>query len=96
MKIDPGVKTNIKDLQLQHNLSMMCYNNIEKCRKILKEITEKNDPALTEKEKNIARYIGIFNSLQNTLQDSDMPPTTQMIKAVNEAGTGFDALYKKE
>ena len=96
VKIDPGVKTNIKDLQLQHNLSMMCYNNIEKCRKILKEITEKNDPALTEKEKNIARYIGIFNSLQNTLQDSDMPPTTQMIKAVNEAGIGFDALYKKE
>ena len=96
VKMDPGVKTNIKDLQLQHNLSMMCYNNIEKCRKILKEITEKNDPALTEKEKNIARYIGIFNSLQNTLQDSDMPPTTQMIKAVNEAGIGFDALYKKE
>ena len=96
VKIDPGVKTNIKDLQLQHNLSMMCYTNIEKCRKILKEITEKNDPALTEKEKNITRYIGIFNSLQNTLQDSDMPPTTQMIKAVNEAGIGFDALYKKE
>lgn len=36
--MDPRIKTSKKDLQLQHDLSLMCYNNKTQCKKILDEI----------------------------------------------------------
>ncbi|MEO6538071.1 MAG: hypothetical protein ABIT07_06185, partial [Ferruginibacter sp.] len=94
VKMDPRVKTGLKDLQLQHDLSLMCYNNIETCRKLLAEMAEKNEDE-SEKGKSLTKYSGIFNSILNTLQDSDMSPTTPMIKAAKEASKEFETLLQK-
>ncbi|MEO6254508.1 MAG: hypothetical protein ABIO79_14440, partial [Ferruginibacter sp.] len=63
VKMDPRVKTNIKDLAVQHDLSLICYNNILKCNNDLKMINDKDRVA------EIRKYLNTFSSLQNTLQD---------------------------
>ena len=87
IKMDPRVKTSIKNLQLQHDLSLMCYNNALKCMNVLKDITDKKD---------YAKYLDTFLSIQGLLQEGDMPPTTQMINAAREAQKGFDKLIQKK
>ena len=87
IKMDPRVKTSIKNLQLQHDLSLMCYNNALKCMNVLKDITGKKD---------YAKYLDTFLSIQGLLQEGDMPPTTQMINAAMEAQKGFDKLIQKK
>jgi hypothetical protein len=89
VKMDPRVKTATKDLALQHDLSLLCYNHIIKCRDDLRSMTGKEQVAETTK------YVNTFSSLQNILQDSDMPPTTQTIKAVNETVAAFENMIKK-
>jgi hypothetical protein len=89
IKMDPRVKTSAKDLQLQHDLSLSCYNYIKKCMNDLNTITDKDKLAAVRK------LLSSFTGLQNTLQDGDWPPTTQMIKAVNETVVAYEALMKK-
>ncbi len=89
VKMDPRVKTNPKDLQLQHDLSLMCYNNIKKCMKEL-EYTDAN----TEKAKNLSKFISNFTAVHNAMQDSDWSPTSQMIKAAKETEQSFIQFYK--
>jgi hypothetical protein len=89
VKMDPRVKTNLKDLVVQHDLSIACYNNILKCQNDLKIIHDKDQVA------EIRKYLTSFSSLQNTLQDSDMPPTTQAINAVKETVAAYEASVKK-
>ncbi len=93
--MDPRVKTSIKDLQLQHDLSFKSYLNILKIRNALKEISEKKDDKFPDIEKELSRYMRTFSSLQNLLQQSDMPPTSQMISAFNEAEKGFENIWTK-
>ncbi len=88
IKIDPRVKTGAKDLLLQHNLSVMCYKNIEKCMKALEGLDTKS-----EKAKALAKFISSFTSIHNVLQDSDWPPTTQMIQAAKETELAFKKFY---
>ena len=38
VKLDPRVKTSIKDLQMQHDLSLPCYEGRKECMRILEEI----------------------------------------------------------
>ncbi len=89
VKMDPRVKTAAKDLQLQHDLSISCYNNIKKCMAALQGL----DPN-SEKAKALAKYLSSFMSIQNTLQDSDWPPTAQMISAANETETALKSFLK--
>ncbi|GAB2839066.1 beta propeller repeat protein [Ferruginibacter profundus] len=79
VKMDPRVKTSAKDLQLQHDLSVMCYTSIKKCTNELKGLD-----ANSEKAKALTKYIGSFTAIQNVLQDSDWAPTTTMINAAKE------------
>ncbi|MEI9955709.1 MAG: hypothetical protein WDM90_05225 [Ferruginibacter sp.] len=55
VKIDPRVKTSAKDLQLQHDLSVMCYNNILKCMNKLKGLMQ-----IVIKQKGLSKYISSF------------------------------------
>ena len=87
--MDPRVKTSAKDLQLQHDLSLSCYNYIKKCMNDLKAVSDKDRLA------EVRKYLGSFTGLQNTLQDGDWPPTTQLIKAVNETVAAYEAMKKK-
>jgi photosystem II stability/assembly factor-like uncharacterized protein len=38
IKMDPRVKTSLKDLQTQYDLSLQCYNGRKECMKIIEEI----------------------------------------------------------
>ena len=90
VKMDPRVKTSMKDLQLQHDLSLMCYNNTKKCVAALEGLD-----ANSEKAKALSKFVGSFTAIQNTLQDSDWPPTTQMINAAKETEKAFLETMKK-
>lgn len=89
IKMDPRVKTSLKDLQLQHDLSVMCYNNIEMCKSELNRLDANSDKA-----KALAKYMGNFTGIQNALQDSDWPPTIQMINAAKENELSFKQFLK--
>jgi photosystem II stability/assembly factor-like uncharacterized protein len=89
VKMDPRVKTSVKDLTLQHDLSLTCYNYIKKCMTDVNTITDKDKLA------SVRKYLNSFTALQNTLQDGDWPPTTQMIKAVNETVAAYENMQKK-
>jgi photosystem II stability/assembly factor-like uncharacterized protein len=84
VKMDPRVKTSVKDLQLQHDLSLICYNNIKQCMKKLEMINQNSEAA-----KTLNSFINKFTSIQNVLQESDWAPTMQMIKAANETVAAF-------
>ncbi|MEP7111519.1 MAG: hypothetical protein ABI760_26225 [Ferruginibacter sp.] len=91
VKMDPRVKTGVKDLQLQHELGLLCYKDIQTAMKALKDNTAKTD----ETVKSLSNYISIFRTLHRALQDNDMAPTTQMIKAVRDGRKGFEEVMKK-
>jgi hypothetical protein len=91
VKMDPRVKTGVKDLQLQHDLSLMCYNNIKRCMDLL---TRLNDNASAEKQKVVIKFQNAFTTLHNLLQESDMPPTKQMLTETIKTETDFKKLEK--
>ena len=70
IKMDPRVKTTAKDLQLQHDYSVKCYEYIKACM---------------QKGKAFEKYIGAFTSVMNVIQDADMPPTQQAVAAFVKA-----------
>jgi hypothetical protein len=111
VKMDPRVKTSSKDLQTQHNLSLQAYNNRKQILQIIDEISvlknkTKDQVAIDSLNKlqngirgsqeiSFVQLNATFASLHDLLQDSDMPPTTQMISAMKEANTNFQKLFKK-
>ncbi len=90
VKMDPRVKTSSKDLAAQHDLSMICYNYMKRCMEALKETG-----LATERTTELRRFQGVFSSLQNILQDSDLPPTTQTIAAVKDNVALYENWLKK-
>ena len=124
VKMDPRVKTSKTNLQLQHDLSLQCYERRKECMKILEEIrlyrsqlksqlTTLSPSAIDElnnkdklarelestpqgsTEPSFGRLNSGFASIFNVLQDSDMPPTTQMTNAVKELNQQMIVLKKK-
>jgi hypothetical protein len=66
VKMDPRVKTSLKDIQLQHDYSVKCYNYIKQS---------------INKGKGYEKYTAAFSTLHGLMQESDMPPTKQMMDA---------------
>ncbi len=112
VKMDPRVKTSMKDLQSQHDLSVICYqgrinalktvNEIADTRKDLKDLlSHKNVEELDDQiaalqvGKGFEKVLGSFESLFNTLHETDMPPTTQTISAVKATQSAFMQLQEK-
>jgi photosystem II stability/assembly factor-like uncharacterized protein len=109
--MDPRVKTSLKDLQLQHDLSLLAYNNRKQLMQIGNKIAilkskTKDQPGIDSLNKfingvkggadvNLNQMAGIFASLQNLFQESDVPPTTQMMNAMKEAQVNFQKLLRK-
>ena len=89
VKIDPRVKTSVQDLQQQHDLSLMCYNNIKQCKKKMAGLNEN-----TEVAKTFTGFINKFNTLYGALQESDMVLTMQMIKASKETNVAFIQFFE--
>jgi hypothetical protein len=90
IKMDPRVKTANKDLQLQHDLSLMCYHNILQCMKLLEGIAADSDKA-----KALSKFINQFTVIHNALQDSDWPPTKQMISTATTTKAAFEKFLKE-
>ncbi|CAN5568261.1 hypothetical protein BH10BAC3_BH10BAC3_31870 [soil metagenome] len=97
--MDPRIKTTKKDIQQQHDLSMICYENKKQCKKILNEIvalkTSKKDVNAAQQEawtnilngtteKGFDKIYSAFNTLLGTLQDTDMAPTTTAVTATRK------------
>lgn len=108
VKMDPRVKTSLKDLQLQHNLSLTCYKASQQIMLLLNEM---NDSRQQSKSADVVSAIAKlqgqprgsgtisfsqlnsnFMSLLNLLQESDMPPTSQAINAVEETQNKLQSL----
>jgi hypothetical protein len=87
--MDPRGKASKKELQLQHDLSVMCYNNIQNCMKALKGL-EGN----SVKEKAFSKFLSAFTSLHTALQESDWPPTTQMVNDVKKTQAEYELFCK--
>lgn len=78
IKQDPRVKTSPEKMKQIHDLSMICYEAKQKITNKLKENLPKETEAKLNKLKNA------FNSIFNILVDTDMPVTSQTVKALEE------------
>jgi hypothetical protein len=67
VKMDPRVKTSLKDLQVQHDLSKQIY--------VFRKALIAYAPATEETFKEKPRLLSQSGSLFDTLQETDMPPT---------------------
>ena len=95
IKMDPRVKAGFKDLAVQHEMSLMCYTNIQNCMTALNEIKTKQHDKFVETDKLFNKYLGVFTAIQNTLQETDLPPTSQAINTAKEAEKSFAEAWKK-
>ncbi len=95
IKMDPRVKASFKDLAVQHDLSLRCYKNIQNCMTALNEIKTKQNDKFVETDKLFNKYFGVFTAIQNTLQETDLPPTSQAINTAKEAEKSFAEAWKK-
>lgn len=118
VKMDPRVKTTMKDLEAQYLFSFEAYNHRKDCIKSLNEIAgikkqitnlrsiagKDFTPLLDKLEEDLSKleaaprgsndpsfgkFINDFSSIFNILQDNDMPPTSQAIKAAMQLKTDF-------
>jgi hypothetical protein len=98
VKMDPRVKTALKDLQLQHDLSLEAYNSRKELLQMMAAFGNtpgnnrqgnNNQNGVVTLAQRMAQLAGNFASLHDQLQDSDMPPTSQMIRAMKEARGKF-------
>jgi hypothetical protein len=78
IKQDPRVKTNPEKMKQIHDLSVICYEAKQKITNKLKENLTKETEAKLNKLKNA------FSSIFNILIDTDMPVTSQTVKALRE------------
>jgi photosystem II stability/assembly factor-like uncharacterized protein len=78
IKQDPRVKTSPEKMKQIHDLSMICYEAKQKITNKLKENPPKETEAKMNKLKNA------FSSIFNILVDTDMPVTSQTVKALEE------------
>jgi hypothetical protein len=121
VKMDPRVKTPANNLQIQSDLSFICYKGLKEIMSILNEITNLHSqlrPLLSKapgelvsslnqaeellgKMETTARgsqdpsftgFENAFSVLLETLQETDMPPTSQAIKTVAETNTNYTKL----
>ncbi|MES2645483.1 MAG: glycoside hydrolase [Bacteroidota bacterium] len=105
--MDPRVKTTGKDLQLQHDLSMICYKGKQEAARLEKEVkretvnmNEVSVKTFLEKmpdgsDKSFSTLIRIFNSALDQLQESDMTPTFTLVKTVKQAHADLQSQSKK-
>lgn len=86
IKQDPRVKTNPAEMKQIHDLSMICYVAKEKITAKLKENPSKETEAKLNKLKSA------FGAIFNILVDTDMPVTSQTVKALEEVQKELNGL----
>lgn len=97
VKADPRVKTTPAQFKQIHDLSMICYESRLKIMEKLKEISilkgkGEISEATVQKEAKLKKLENAFTSIFGILVDTDMPPTTQTIQALNDAKKAFNEI----
>lgn len=99
VKMDPRVKTSTATLQLQHDLSVQCYEGRKECMLSATAIAQYNvqqqSKDLELLQSNFNKLAGNFAAVHAAIQDSDMPPTTQQINAAKDLQLQLILLKKK-
>jgi hypothetical protein len=121
--MDPRVKTPVKDLQTQHDLSLQAYearkqiavalSAVESARQSVQQVMKRdkaetpNWMKLDEKlamlqssprgnaEPGLRQLDASFAGLHDLMQDSDWPPTMQMIEGIKSAQVQLKKLLKQ-
>jgi len=83
--MDPRVKTNTADLQLQHDLSHQCYKDILKCESLKAAIKNGSPEEQKKQSENISGIERILKTELNKLQLSDVAPIPACITTINDA-----------
>ena len=83
IKQDPRVKTSPEKMKQIHDMSMICYKAKQKIATKLEN--QKKEGITKETEVKLNKLKGAFSSIFNILIDTDMPVTTQIVKALAEA-----------
>ena len=123
VKMDPRVKTPVKDLQTQHDLSLQAYearkqiavalSAVESARQSVQQVMKRdkaetpNWMKLDEKlaqlqssprgnaEPGLRQLDASFAGLHDLMQDSDWPPTMQMIEGIKSAQVQLKKVLKQ-
>ncbi|WP_461128812.1 WD40/YVTN/BNR-like repeat-containing protein [Spirosoma aerophilum] len=98
--MDPRVKTSPLALKQQHDLSLIVFGGRKSVMALQQEALDLKSRSMTDAQKKTFSTLqtslnGLnraFSSLFGTLQDADMPPTTQAVAAVKEAQANFSKL----
>jgi photosystem II stability/assembly factor-like uncharacterized protein len=92
--MDPRVKTSLRSLQLQHDLSYQCYKDREQVMTVTKEIRTKTSKYPADKIDSLLKHFaainGALNSAFGILQGADVKPTSQCIDAAKAAHAEFE------
>lgn len=93
IKIDPRVKTPLKDLQVQHTLSYGAYNNRKECLSILKEIA-----VLRQQVKNLLaeghkEFEPLLNQLDSELAALESTPRGSKNPSFGKFENDFTAIF---
>lgn len=89
VKLDPRVETGLRDLQEQHDLSVLCYNHALTCIQQLQKLAGKEDSIAQTQRTFCQTYKSTFLRLLNALQDADCAPTHQIIQQIEDAAIAF-------
>ena len=103
IKMDPRIKTPLQDLKTQHDLSLTCYNSQKTIETELKNredlktrarFTKEGLEAFDAKTSELLKIKSGFETVQDILQDADIKPTSQVIKAVTELNSKLKIALK--
>jgi photosystem II stability/assembly factor-like uncharacterized protein len=86
--MDPRISTSKKDLQLQHDLSLICYNNKKQCKKLLAEIALASEGKINNH--SLSKQIAAFIATPTGSTGTDFN------KLYNAFNTMFDKLQKTD
>ncbi|MGZ3847571.1 MAG: WD40/YVTN/BNR-like repeat-containing protein [Flavisolibacter sp.] len=96
VKMDPRVKTPVKDLENQAELSLVCYRAIQQINQIEQDLNPAQKQSLAnKKEIDFAGLRGRFSGLLGLLQESDMSPLSQVVSAVKETQARLQESIRK-
>ena len=99
LTMDPRVKTSVRDLQLQHDLSYQCYKDEERIMALTKEIKMKSGKYPADKMDELLKKLAAINSTLNNafgnLQGADVPPTSQCAAAAKAGHAELNGVIEK-
>ena len=108
----------MKDLQDQHDYSVVCYQNrikaaqyidqINSAKKSIPNLSKESEQQLTSfvgtvsrrrsgnnKDVSFGSLLGGFDAVMHTMQEADLPPTEQAVKASIKLNADFKTLEQK-